>query len=470
MLKETVFRSEDVPVGDRLAYWAECVGRTHAPVRMSSEHAHDFRATQRVLDLGPVTVWPATFQQLRTQRTPKLIRRSDPEVYHVSLITEGTAVIDWAGHGTTYHPSDLHINDSSVPWELRTDDAPVTAVGIELPRALLPLPPTMTERALPRRMSPSPASAVQRASGAEGAPSGSTPAQVNAIAEHDEPAEETTLHAAIPAQRAADQAPSPSPALSVDVVRQAVREVLSEELAPVLAPLVAADRNTARPAGDQHDAPDRVREAAAEIKGELSTTLGEARSELAALQQEIADLRAVVEELRPLPAATAGTTAASVSKEHGALLKTAARVSSASLLCHRDIWEFVTGHAGRHPHFRVPPQVGDEGDQRIRAALSGRSLIALLISLHSIQHTATDGDGDRELATTVYERIEASLTGLTPSGKPVTITLDDRTTAANTPPAANDVESDDVPVNTGTPPASAEPDTDPGEEADPAPA
>ncbi|MGW5816369.1 AraC-like ligand-binding domain-containing protein [Streptomyces noursei] len=153
MLKETVFRSEDVPVGDRLAYWAECVGRTHAPVRMSSEHAHDFRATQRVLDLGPVTVWPATFQQLRTQRTPKLIRRSDPEVYHVSLITEGTAVIDWAGHGTTYHPSDLHINDSSVPWELRTDDAPVTAVGIELPRALLPLPPTMTERALPRRMS-----------------------------------------------------------------------------------------------------------------------------------------------------------------------------------------------------------------------------------------------------------------------------------------------------------------------------
>lgn len=172
MLKETVFRSEDVPVGDRLAYWAECVGRTHAPVRMSSEHAHDFRATQRVLDLGPVTVWPATFQQLRTQRTPKLIRRSDPEVYHVSLITEGTAVIDWAGHGTTYHPSDLHINDSSVPWELRTDDAPVTAVGIELSRALLPLPPTMTERALPRRMSPSPASAVQRASGAEGAPPG----------------------------------------------------------------------------------------------------------------------------------------------------------------------------------------------------------------------------------------------------------------------------------------------------------
>ncbi|MFE4020674.1 hypothetical protein ACFXPZ_25260 [Streptomyces sp. NPDC059101] len=347
-------------------------------------------------------------------------------------------------------------------------NAAVQDVVAELRSELQEVRTMLAELAPPVPHPPSPTSAVQRASGAEGAPAGPVPAPVTAIAEHDQPAAETALHPAIPAQRAADQTPSPSPALSVDAVRQAVREVLSEELAPVLAPLVAANRNGAGPADDQHDAPDRVREAAAEIKEELSTTLGEARSGLASLQQEIADLRTVVEELRPRPAATAETTTAAVSKEHGDLLKTAARVSSASLLCHRDIWEFITGHAGRHPHFRVPPQVADEGDQRIRAALSGRSLIALLISLHSIKHTANDGDGDRELATTVYERIEESLTGLTPSGTPVTITLDDRTAAPTTPPAANDAESDDEPVNTGTPPASTEPDTDPGEEADPA--
>ncbi|MFI8308510.1 hypothetical protein ACIF80_34950 [Streptomyces sp. NPDC085927] len=87
------------------------------------------------------------------------------------------------------------------------------------------------------------------------------------------------------------------------------------------------------------------------------TALVEARSALASLRGEIADLRAAVEELRPQPDTAAETAAAEVSAEHSTLLKTAARVSSASLLCHRDIWEFITAHAGRHPHFRVPPQV-----------------------------------------------------------------------------------------------------------------
>ncbi|WP_329432454.1 hypothetical protein OG564_06185 [Streptomyces sp. NBC_01280] len=39
------------------------------PVRMTSDRAHDFRATQRVLGLGAVSVWPATFQQLVIRRT-----------------------------------------------------------------------------------------------------------------------------------------------------------------------------------------------------------------------------------------------------------------------------------------------------------------------------------------------------------------------------------------------------------------
>ncbi|MFE3591367.1 hypothetical protein ACFXOY_28125 [Streptomyces niveus] len=83
----------------------------------------------------------------------------------------------------------------------------------------------------------------------------------------------------------------------------------------------------------------------------------------------------------------------------------------------------------------MPPQVADEGNERVRAALSGRSLIALLISLHAIGHTARDGDGDgdQELATTLYERIAVSLTGLTPQGEPVTITVDDRSLPSDAP-------------------------------------
>lgn len=53
----TVFRSDDVPPEDRFDYWRELVGRTHAPSDMSSEYTTDFWAEQRLLELGPVTVW-----------------------------------------------------------------------------------------------------------------------------------------------------------------------------------------------------------------------------------------------------------------------------------------------------------------------------------------------------------------------------------------------------------------------------
>ncbi|MBQ0867411.1 hypothetical protein KBY17_27520 [Streptomyces sp. RK75] len=237
----------------------------------------------------------------------------------------------------------------------------------------------------------------------------------------------------------------------------------------MLTPRTAMHSNGDGPTDEQPDVPDRLREAAGQIKTELSTILKEARSALASLQREVADLRTTMEELQPQPSTADDAAAAEVSAEHSALLKTAARVSSASLLSHRDIWEFITAHAGRHPHFRVPPQVADQGDERISAALSGRSLIALLISLHSIKHTASDGDGDQELAATLYERIEESLASLTPSGKPVTITLDDRALPApDTPSGESGTQTDGEPKYTNSPPASTEPDTDPDEEAGPA--
>jgi hypothetical protein len=344
-----------------------------------------------------------------------------------------------------------------VVTQLRTE---LREVRIVLADLTPPVPPPLTNP-------PSPASASQEASGTEANHASPATALVTTITEPDELPENTVLHTAIPAQRAADQDSSPRPALSVDAVRQAVREVLTEELAPVLTALTAPDSKGASPTGDQQDVPARLREAAGEIKQEISAALEEARSGLASVQREIADLRTAVEE-RCRPDTAAQTAAPEVSAEHSALLKTAARVSSASLLCHRDIWEFITAHAGRHPHFRVPPQVADEGDERIRAALSGRSLIALLISLHSIKHTASDGDGDQELAATLYERIEESLTDLTASGEPVTVTLDDHTAPAPDIPAAESrTEAGGELEDTG-PPGSTEQDTDPGEEAGPA--
>ncbi|MGX7759769.1 helix-turn-helix domain-containing protein [Streptomyces angustmyceticus] len=146
MLDETVFRSEDVPAADRFDYWTEMLGRAHAPMELRSPHADDFRGSQRVLDLGAVTAWRAVFQPVVFRRTPKLIRQSDPETYHLCLVVRGTGSCVWRHRETRYGPDDLFINSSTLPNDVHSTGDPVTTVALEIPKALVPLPRDLTRR------------------------------------------------------------------------------------------------------------------------------------------------------------------------------------------------------------------------------------------------------------------------------------------------------------------------------------
>ncbi|MFF1511893.1 hypothetical protein [Streptomyces sp. NPDC058326] len=230
----------------------------------------------------------------------------------------------------------------------------------------------------------------------------------------EEPAAETTPEAT-------------APALSEESVRQAVREVLAQELTPLIEQLTTPAATAEEPPDGAEQLREAVLEVAGQARDELATMLEATRDGFASLAQEIAGLRRVVDELQARPAETAEPVRPS--EEHTALLRTAARISSADLRCHRDTWEFLTARTAGHPHFRVPPRVTDEADERVFAPLSGRSLIALLISLHTVTSSTPDGSGDQELAATLYERIEQRLTRLGPGeGERVTIALDDRVT------------------------------------------
>lgn len=153
MLHETVFRSEDLPAADRFDAWRELMIRTHAPMDLSSEHAEDFRAHQRLIRVGPFSIWPAKFQQLVFRRTPKLIRKSDPELYHLSLLIQGKGKVSWERHDATYQVYDFHSNDSGRPFEIVTGEEPVTSVGLEIPKASLSLPRGRADRVIGRPMS-----------------------------------------------------------------------------------------------------------------------------------------------------------------------------------------------------------------------------------------------------------------------------------------------------------------------------
>jgi len=148
-----VFDTRVLPVDERFEAWVERMGRTHAPMDLHSDRTADYRGRQRVFALGEVTVWPATFDPLVFRRTPKLIRQSDPESYHLSLLLRGAGGAVWGGRQLAYGLHDFHVNDSSRSWEIHTGDDPVTLVGLELPRALVPLPAGRARRVIGQQVS-----------------------------------------------------------------------------------------------------------------------------------------------------------------------------------------------------------------------------------------------------------------------------------------------------------------------------
>lgn len=143
MLTETVFRTADVPAPDRFDAWRECMGSVMAPMDITSSHASDFMADQRLTRLGAVSVWPVTMHPSRYRRTRKLVRQSDPELYHLTLVLPGSATLGVAHEDrrTTHRAHDLYLLDSSRPYDVGTgeEQALIVGVGVEIPKALLPL-------------------------------------------------------------------------------------------------------------------------------------------------------------------------------------------------------------------------------------------------------------------------------------------------------------------------------------------
>lgn len=149
----TVFRSEDVPAEDRFDYWRELVGRTRSSDIISA-HTADFRAEFRLMELGPVTVWPTSFMPTRFRRSRRMVRQSDPELYHLSLLLDGGLALDHAGRTCIYGPRSLHLAESSQPYDLRplgeAAEPVVKGIGVDFPKALLPLPPHRVRELLGR--------------------------------------------------------------------------------------------------------------------------------------------------------------------------------------------------------------------------------------------------------------------------------------------------------------------------------
>ncbi|MGP3969786.1 hypothetical protein [Streptomyces sp. 6N223] len=235
---------------------------------------------------------------------------------------------------------------------------------------------------------------------------------------------------------------------------------LAEQLGDLREEIAALADVLTTPAQPQSQQPDdalaeqiaAAREEIAALSQRLETTTrpAEGEAQLAVVRADFAELTERLDTATAESSPDPEQEKVPVTEQHRQLLTRAARIASARLVCHQDTLDWLASQAGAHPHFRLPAQITDQDEGRIAANVSGRSLIAVLITLHTTRHTAADGDGDWALATTCYDRVADSLASLTETGghRP-TIVLDDGTAALTEPDRARTDSPDVVATEVG---------------------
>ncbi|MFB7332179.1 helix-turn-helix domain-containing protein [Streptomyces adustus] len=148
-----MFRSGALPATERLAGFDDFLNNCVHSLRVSSPDPGRFRATARTMDLGPVTLTELTTLPSVLRRTPKSIRRSDPELYTVVFPRRGVLTVRQAGRDALLTAHDFALCDSSQPFSLRiTAPGTTTLISARVPRALLPLPARQADRLLGTRL------------------------------------------------------------------------------------------------------------------------------------------------------------------------------------------------------------------------------------------------------------------------------------------------------------------------------
>ncbi|GAA3680123.1 helix-turn-helix domain-containing protein [Nonomuraea antimicrobica] len=149
--------STEVPAAERFEWWRDVTAQQMYPTVISSEQTDDFQASVTVLPLGPVLVTAPQYMSMRTERTPRLIRRADPEWWVLTLVSSGSLWFEQSRTRTTLARGDLSLHDTSRPFqgEIVSQGRLARTVSCQLPRQALPLPEQLlrgcTARPLPSR-------------------------------------------------------------------------------------------------------------------------------------------------------------------------------------------------------------------------------------------------------------------------------------------------------------------------------
>ncbi len=138
-LMGVLFRAEDEPAVSRLEYLRHVMGDTLVPLEIEpTVEPGELRDSSLTSEAGAVRISAMTLSPGAAARTPTLIRRSDPEVCKVDVLTAGRLRVEQDGRDAELGPGDLAFVDLSRPCRW-VSSSPVQGVAVMFPRTMLPL-------------------------------------------------------------------------------------------------------------------------------------------------------------------------------------------------------------------------------------------------------------------------------------------------------------------------------------------
>jgi AraC-like DNA-binding protein len=147
-MMRTLIRTDDIPPGERLAFWnEEVVPRTWVPMETHVPDQGSFRAHVRGSDLGAIQVNLVSCTAMRLCRSPRLIRRAAPDLLKIAVVVHATSgealFVQDERQASLSRPGDLSLYDTTRPYEVRaigdSGADPWQVLTLHFPRTLLPL-------------------------------------------------------------------------------------------------------------------------------------------------------------------------------------------------------------------------------------------------------------------------------------------------------------------------------------------
>jgi AraC-like DNA-binding protein len=152
----TLIRAEDLPRAERFEALHEMVAQLFVPMELRSGQEADYLGQFRSSGAGPMHVTVMDMMPITVARTPRLIRRADPELLKLvmPLRSGGSYVVSQGGRQARLAPGEFALYETRLPYEVvcGVGGQAASAMTFMFPRSALPLPPSQLKQLTAVRM------------------------------------------------------------------------------------------------------------------------------------------------------------------------------------------------------------------------------------------------------------------------------------------------------------------------------